>query len=202
MSILLINGFRLHKGFLDRKQQEQIVAEISVLIRQAPLFRPVMPGNGRPFSVRMSNLGQYGWVSDKSGYRYQQHHPETGKEWPEIFPSLYEIWQSVADFDLPPQACLVNYYNAKAKMGLHRDKDEADFSAPVVSISLGDTAAFRMGGANRNSPTKSVRLESGDVVVMGGPARQYYHGIDRVLAGSSTLLKAGGRLNLTLRRVM
>ena len=201
MQKLDINGFKLLKGFLTRAEQEEIVADVSKRIKQAPLFRPLMPGTGKPFSVQMSNLGDYGWVSDKTGYRYQQTHPETGDEWPQIPACLQDIWQSVADYEKPAQSCLVNYYTPSAKMGLHRDSDEKDFSAPVVSISLGDTAVFRMGGAGRKGPTRSVKLESGDVVIIGGSARLFYHGVDRILGGSSGLLKSGGRLNLTLRRV-
>ena len=200
-SKLDINGFRVLKGFLTRPEQQKIVAEISDLVRLSPLFKPRMPGTGKPFSVQMSNLGDYGWVSDKTGYRYQKTHPETGVNWPEIPASLQAIWQRVADYELPAEACLVNYYDASAKMGLHRDEDEKDFSAPVVSISLGDTAVFRMGGATRKGPTSSIKLDSGDVVIIGGPARMFYHGVDRILGGSSSLLKNGGRLNLTLRRV-
>lgn len=196
-----INGFKVLKGFLTRPEQEKIVAEISSLVRLSPLFKPTMPGTGKPFSVQMSNLGDYGWVADKTGYRYQKTHPTTGLDWPEIPASLQTIWQRVADYEKPAQACLINYYDTSAKMGLHRDEDEKDFAAPVVSISLGDTAVFRMGGASRKGPTSSLKLESGDVVVIGGPARLYYHGIDRILGGSSSLLKNGGRLNLTLRRV-
>jgi len=201
VSQLQINGFRIFKGFLTRPQQAQIIAEIADSIKKAPLFRPHMPGTGKPFSVQMSNLGDYGWVSDKSGYRYQKTHPETDRPWPLVPPSVSDIWREVSGYDKPAQACLVNYYDSTAKMGLHRDADETDFTAPVVSISLGDTAVFRMGGPERKGPTSSIKLESGDIVVIGGPARLFYHGIDRVLGGSSKLLKNSGRLNLTLRRV-
>ncbi len=201
MSQLEINGFKVLKGYLTRSQQVQIVAEVAELTKNNPLFRPCMPSTGKPFSVRMGNLGEWGWVSDKSGYRYQTTHPETGLDWPSIPASVSAVWREVSSFENPAQACLVNYYDANAKMGLHQDGDEKDFSAPVVSISLGDTAIFRMGGPHRKSPTRSIRLESGDVVIIGGPARQFYHGIDRILGGSSSLLKKGGRLNLTLRRV-
>ncbi len=201
MPNLNINNFRVLQGFLTRQEQAQIVADISKLVQKAPLYRPSMPRTGKPFSVRMSNLGKLGWVSDKTGYRYQKTHPETGQEWPEIPDTLQAIWRAVAEFGQPAEACLVNYYDISAKMGMHRDEDEVNFSAPVVSISLGDTAIFRMGGATRKGPTQSVKLESGDVVVIGGPARLFYHGVDRILGGSSNLLKGGGRLNLTLRRV-
>ena len=160
-----------------------------------------MPKTGRPFSVRMTSLGVLGWVSDQKGYRYQDKHPMTGENWPLIPPILNEIWREVADYPKNPQSCVVNYYGSNAKMGMHRDNDEEDFEAPIVSISLGDTGVFRIGGPQRKGPTKTLKLSSGDVIVMGGQSRRYYHGIDRVLSGSSTLLKNGGRLNLTLRRV-
>jgi alkylated DNA repair protein (DNA oxidative demethylase) len=161
----------------------------------------MMPRSGRPFTVRMSNLGRLGWVSDRTGYRYQPVHPETAEPWPPIPPMVMEVWHKVSDYPREPEACLVNYYREGAKMGLHRDEDEEDFSAPVVSISLGDTAIFRIGGTERGGKTETLKLSSGDVLVMGGPSRLRFHGIDRVLAGTSSLLKEGGRLNLTLRRV-
>ncbi len=201
MSQLHINDFEIFKGFLTLPQQAQIVAEIADSVKKSPLFRPRMPSTDKPFSVQMSNLGKFGWVSDKTGYRYQKTHPETGQPWPPIPSSLNDIWREISAYPKPPEACLINYYDINAKMGLHRDADEIDFTAPVVSISLGDTAIFRMGGAERKGPTSSIKLESGDVVIIGGPARLFYHGIDRVLGGSSKLLKNGGRLNLTLRRV-
>jgi DNA oxidative demethylase len=149
----------------------------------------------------MNNLGPLGWVSDRSGYRYQPTHPETGEPWPAIPERILAIWREVSGYPHEPEACLVNYYRQGAKMGLHRDEDEEDFAAPVVSVSLGDTAVFRIGGAERGGKTESLKLSSGDVLVMGGQSRLCYHGIDRVLTGTSTLLKDGGRINLTLRRV-
>jgi alkylated DNA repair protein (DNA oxidative demethylase) len=149
----------------------------------------------------MTNLGALGWVSDRAGYRYQAHHPETGKPWPPIPEMVLDVWRQVSGYLHKPEACLVNFYHGGAKMGLHRDEDEEDFSAPVVSISLGDTAIFRMGGPERGGKTETLKLSSGDVLVMGGQSRLCYHGIDRVLTGTSTLLKDGGRINLTLRRV-
>lgn len=189
-------------GWLDRAQQEALVVDLREVVRAAPLFTPVMPRTGMPFSVRMSNCGKLGWVSDKAGgYRYQPVHPETGQPWPAIPPSLLAAWEALADFPHPPEACLINHYVPSAKMGLHQDRDEADFSAPVLSLSLGDTAVFRIGGTTRGGKTVSLKLQSGDALLFGGPARLAYHGIDRVLPGSSTLLPQEGRINLTLRRV-
>lgn len=188
-------------NFLDPAAQEKLLESLRILVEKAPLFTPTMPRTGKPFSVRMTNLGALGWVSDRSGYRYQPNHPVTGHPWPAIPESVLAIWSLVADYPHPPEACLVNYYTEGAKMGLHQDRDEEDFAAPVVSISLGDTAVFRVGGATRGGKTQSYKLASGDVVVLDGSSRLAFHGIDRVIAGTSNLLKAGGRINLTLRRV-
>lgn len=147
----------------------------------------------------MTNFGPLGWVSDRAGYRYQATHPETGRPWPSIPAVLLDLWRDLADAERPPDACLVNLYDADARMGLHQDKDEADLSAPVLSVSLGDTAMFRIGAA-AGGPTTSVKLESGDVCILSGKARLARHGVVRVLAGSSRLIPGGGRINLTLRR--
>jgi DNA oxidative demethylase len=187
--------------FLDRPAQEQLVENLRKAVEMAPLFTPVMPRTGKPFSVRMTNMGALGWVSDKAGYRYQPTHPDTGKPWAPIPEVVMDVWNKVSDYAHPPEACLVNYYVEGAKMGLHQDRDEEDFAAPVVSISLGDTALFRIGGTTRGGKTQSLKLASGDVLVMGGESRLAFHGIDRVMSGTSTLLKSGGRINLTLRRV-
>jgi DNA oxidative demethylase len=187
--------------FLDRAAQEQLVEALRLAVESAPLFTPVMPKTGKPFSVRMTNMGTLGWVSDKQGYRYQPTHPDTGVAWPAMPLSILDVWAKVSDYPHPPEACLVNYYIEGAKMGLHQDRDEKDFAAPVVSISLGDTALFRIGGTTRGGKTQSLKLSSGDVLVMDGESRLAFHGIDRVMTGTSTLLKSGGRINLTLRRV-
>jgi DNA oxidative demethylase len=188
-------------GWLNRASQEALVLELRDVVRAAPLFTPVMPRSGTPFSVRMSNCGPLGWVSDKAGYRYQPLHPQTGLPWPAMPAMLLNAWAELAHCPHPPEACLINHYVASARMGLHQDRDEADFSAPVLSLSLGDTAVFRIGGTTRGGKTLSLKLQSGDALSFGGPARLAYHGIDRVIAGSSTLLPQEGRINLTLRRV-
>jgi DNA oxidative demethylase len=195
------SGMKHFPGMLDRAAQEALVTELRTAVAKAPLFIPLMPRTGRPFSVRMTNLGSLGWVSDRNGYRYQATHPDTGAAWPMMPAAILEIWNKVTGYPHPPEACLVNFYQGGAKMGLHQDKDEEDFAAPVVSISLGDTAVFRFGGAERGGKTSTLKLTSGDVLVMGGDARLCFHGIDRVNVGTSTLLKEGGRINLTLRRV-
>ncbi len=194
-------GFRLYPGHFDRDAQVDLLAAVRDVLDAAPLFVPRMPKSGRPFSVRMSNCGALGWVSDESGYRYQVSHPQTGRPWPPIPAALMQLWDRLAQFHEPPEACLINFYGPHAKMGLHQDRDETEFAAPVISISLGDTCLFRVGGCKRNEPTRSVRLSSGDVVVLGGASRLAFHGVDRILPGTSRLLPEGGRINLTLRRV-
>lgn len=194
-------GFRFFPGHLAPEARHRLVETLRAAVAEAPLFIPVMPRTGRPFTVRMTNLGALGWVSDRAGYRYQPTHPDTGKPWPPIPEVLLALWREVSGYPHDPEACLVNFYNGGARMGLHRDEDEADLSAPVLSVSLGDTAVFRIGGPERGGKTTTLKLASGDVLVMGGASRLCYHGIDRVLAGTSSLLKDGGRINLTLRRV-
>jgi DNA oxidative demethylase len=187
---------------LAREGQIALLAAIGEVIAEAPLFTPTMPRSGKPMSVRMTNCGPLGWVTDKErGYRYQATHPETGSPWPPIPAALLELWRELARYPAPPEACLVNYYVESAKMGLHQDKDEEDFAAPVLSVSLGDTGIFRLGGQSRKDPTRAFELKSGDVVVLGGGDRLAFHGIDRILTGTSDLVPEGGRFNLTLRRV-
>jgi alkylated DNA repair protein (DNA oxidative demethylase) len=195
-------GLRYLPGYLDRPAQEALVEDIRRVVVAAPLYVPQMPKTGKPMSVRMTNCGTLGWVTDRDGgYRYQRRHPVTGEPWPSIPPVLLRIWQEVSGYPEPPEACLVNFYEGEAKMGLHQDRDERNFEAPVVSVSLGDQCLFRIGATARNAPTRSFRLSSGDVVVLGGESRLSFHGVDRIYAGTSTLLKNGGRINLTLRRV-
>ena len=198
---VLPKGVRHIPGHLSRDEQVALVDAVREVVAAAPLYRPEMPRTGKPLSVRMTNCGELGWVTDRSGYRYQPTHPVTGTPWPAIPPKLLDIWQELAAFDHPPQACLVNFYEDTAKMGLHQDKDETDLSAPVVSVSLGDDCLFRVGETTRGGRTTSIRLHSGDVVVLGGEGRLAYHGVDRIYPATSTLLKKGGRINLTLRRV-
>lgn len=198
----MVDGCQHLEGFLDRPAQEDLLADLREVIERAPFFRPTMPRSGRPFSVEMTNCGELGWVSDQvSGYRYQSVHPVTGEPWPPMPKMLLDIWREVADWPGLPEACLINFYAAGAKMGSHVDSDEEETSAPVVSVSLGDDAVFHVGGLVRGRRKTRVTLKSGDVFVLGGEARLAYHGIDRVIAGSSDLLSEGGRLNLTMRRV-
>ena len=176
-----------------------MVSDLRSVVESAPLFSPVT-SRGQKMSVRMTSAGQYGWVSDRKGYRYEPRHPE-GMEWPDIPTSVLDVWRMVAGYPRLPESCLINFYSETAKMGLHQDRDEADFNAPVVSISLGDSALFRIGNLERGGKTESVWLDSGDVIVIGGEQRLVYHGIDRVKPGTSTLLPKGGRINVTMRVV-
>lgn len=197
-----LDGFRLLPGYLSRAEQESLRDAVFARLKAGPFYIPRMPKSGAPLSVRMTNFGPLGWVTDKEqGYRYQAEHPETGQPWADMPERVLELWSELTEYRAPPQACLVNLYEGEARMGLHVDADEEAWDAPVLSISLGDTALFRIGGPVRSDPTRSVRLASGDIVVLGGASRRFYHGIDRVLPGTSRLLPKGGRINLTVRRV-
>lgn len=189
-------------GHLDRDAQEALLNDIREVVREAPLYTPTMPKTGKPMRVRMTNCGALGWVTDKErGYRYQAFHPVTKKPWPSMPERLLSLWHELADYPHDPQACLVNFYGPEAKLGLHQDRDEEDFGAPVLSVSLGDSCRFRIGGSNRSDGTASLRLNSGDIVLLAGRSRLAYHGVDRIYPGTSTLMKNGGQINLTLRRV-
>lgn len=199
MSSVSTEGFRLLPQRLSPQAQAELLGEVQARLEAAPPYRPITPG-GKPMSVAMTNFGALGWFTDQAGYRYQAAHPETGRPWPDIPQPLLDLWAELADPGTPPDACLVNFYGPEARMSLHQDRDEADFGFPVLSVSLGDTAVFRIGGTRRSDPTRSVRLSSGDVCLLAGPARLAHHGIDRVIPGSSRLIPGGGRINLTLRR--
>ena len=192
-------GFQLLPAALDAREQKALAETVLGVLEAFPAAHYVTPG-GKAMSVAMSNLGPLGWVSDARGYRYQATHPATGRPWPAIPQVLLDLWARHADAEVPPDACLVNLYRGTARMGLHQDRDEADLRFPVLSLSLGDTAVFRIGGTSRGGKTASVRLASGDVCLLGAEARLAFHGVDRILPGSSSLIPGGGRLNLTLRR--
>ena len=194
-------GLRFVPAYLDRPAQETLLAALRNVLAHAPAYTPRMPRSGKPLSVRMTNCGPLGWVTDEGGYRYQPLHPETGEPWPAMPEMVIDAWKALAGYPHLPESCLINYYGPAAKMGLHQDRDERDFAAPVVSLSLGDTCLFRVGGTKRSDPTRTLRLASGDALVLAGPARLAFHGVDRIIPGTSTLLPEGGRINLTLRRV-
>ena len=199
MDPMTLDGFRLFPAALDANVQQALVKEILAAAETAPFYRPVTPG-GKAMSVEMTSLGPLGWITDAKGYRYEPAHPVTGAPWPAMPRALVELWNRLTRSPAPPDACLVNLYRDGARMGLHQDKDESDFGFPVLSVSLGDTAVFRLGGPKRSDPTRSLRLASGDVCVLSGPMRLAYHGVDRIVPGSSRLIPGGGRINLTLRR--
>jgi DNA oxidative demethylase len=199
--LTIMDGVFLWPGAFEAEAQADLLAEILAKIEIAPFYKPVMPGSGKAFSVEETNFGVLGWISDRGGYRYEPTHPVTKEAWPAIPQTLLDLWSEATGYDAPPECCLVNLYRGPAKMGLHQDRDEAALSAPVLSVSLGDDAMFRIGGVSREGATRSVKLTSGDVLTFGGSARLAYHGIDRVLGGTSRLIPGGGRINLTLRRV-
>ncbi len=200
--VCLAPGLLFFPAYFSLAAQRALADAIAKVLVEAPWFVPRMPRSGRPFSVKMTNCGSLGWVSGREGgYRYQATHPVSGKAWPPIPSLALAAWKAVAAYPHPPEACLINFYDCHAKMGLHQDRDEAELAAPVVSISLGDTCRFRYGGLRRAGPSKTLELRSGDVLVMGGAARLIFHGVDKIFADSSALLPEGGRLNLTLRRV-
>lgn len=196
---LTVRGFEIFKGHLAPDAQAALVADVRAVAAVAPMFSPETP-YGKPMSVRMTSAGAVGWYADRSGYRYAPTHP-SGVDWPPIPDRVLALWHDLTGLDRAPDCCLINYYGESARMGMHQDKDEADFSWPVLSVSLGDAGLFRIGNTTRGGKTESLWLESGDVVVMGGDARLTYHGVDRIRFGSSALLPKGGRINLTCRVV-
>lgn len=196
---MILGGIDIFQGLLDPQEQAALVDDLREVIRAAPLFAPVT-ARGKAMSVRMTSAGRLGWVSDRAGYRYQDRHPD-GMVWPDIPARVLDLWRSLVSETRLPDCCLINFYGETAKMGLHQDRDEVDFTWPVLSVSLGDEGLFRVGGVERGGPTSSVWLKSGDVLRMGGAARLAFHGVDRIRFGSSRLLPRGGRINLTLRVV-
>ena len=196
---VMLRGVQIFKAMLDPSEQQAMVEDIRHVVQQAPLCTPETRF-GKPMSVRMTSAGRLGWISDRRGYRYAPVHP-MGMPWPAIPDSVIAVWKRVTGLDRMPDSCLINHYRETARMGLHQDRDEGDFSWPVVSVSLGDHALFRVGNVERGGKTQSIWLRSGDVAVLAGQARLVHHGIDRIRFGSSALLNGGGRINLTLRIV-
>lgn len=196
-STMEIRGIVYYPGFLPRDEQEKLVGSLRKIVEKAPLITPETPFG--QMSVRMTSAGLLGWLPSKKGYGYQDRHP-TGDHWPSIPDQLLDVWGSVSNCTESPDSCLVNYYEPSAKMGMHQDKDERDTAWPVVSISLGDDALFRIGNLTRGGKTDKLWLKSGDVVVLGGEGRMLYHGIDRIAPNTSTLLPKPGRINVTLRK--
>ena len=194
-----LRGVQIYRGFLEASEQMDLLQALRNIAVRAPLFSPVTPW-GKPMSVRMTSAGEYGWVSDRKGYHYAKQHPKGGP-WPDIPPQALNIWKAVAGTERKPECCLINLYGSDARMGMHCDRDEADFRWPVVSVSLGDEGLFRVGNTVRGGKTESIWLQSGDVAVLVGEARLLYHGIDKIRSGTSHLLPQGGRINVTMRVV-
>ena len=188
-------------GFAKPKEPE-LIAALREITAQAPFRRMFTPG-GHQMSVAMTNCGNAGWVTDRSGYRYDGADPESGKAWPAMPDSFRELARRAADeggFDgFAPDACLINRYEPGARMSLHQDKDEHDFGAPIVSVSLGLPAVFMFGGIKRNDKPKRFRLEHGDIAVWGGPSRLFFHGVAPLAEGEHALL-GRQRINLTFRK--
>jgi alkylated DNA repair protein (DNA oxidative demethylase) len=192
-------GITLFKG---RAEDAALAAALGVL-DLAPPRRMMTPG-GKSMSVAMTNCGPLGWVSDRDGYRYVPDDPLTGRPWPAMPPAMMALaTAAAAEAGFPgfaPEACLVNLYEIESRMSAHQDRDESDRAAPIVSVSFGLSARFRIGGTTRSGPTLSFVLDHGDVLVFGGPARLAYHGVDRVVPGRHPTL-GSRRINLTFRKV-
>ncbi len=193
----IIEGLNYFPNYLSEEKIKQLLIDIDLALIAAPLFKPTMPKTGKEFSVKMSNMGNVGWVSDQAGYRYQDVHPVNQNNWPKISDNILNIWQQLTKLEDQPDCCLINYYDINSKMGLHIDSDEKDFSYPVLSISIGASALFRFGGLARTDKTKSIRLNHGDVLMMSGKSRLIYHGIDKIYPDN----KFNHRINLTLRKI-
>lgn len=199
----LAPGATLLRGFA-RKRDVALLAAIEQIAAQAPFRRMMTPG-GFEMSVAMTNCGAAGWVTDRTGYHYQAHDPQSGAPWPAMpaaFLALADKAAAAAGFaSFVPDACLVNRYEPGAKLSLHQDKDEADYAYPIVSVSLGLPATFQFGGAKRSDPVRKVALEHGDVVVWGGPSRLFHHGVLTLKSGEHPLT-GRRRFNLTLRKAL
>ena len=194
----IIQGLDYFPNYLSEEQIDILRQDINFALMQAPLFKPTMPKTGRELSVKISNMGNIGWVADKiGGYRYQSYHPDTKQKWPKISDNILNIWHKVTNLKISPDCCLINYYGSKSKMGLHVDNDEKDFSYPVLSISIGNSALFRFGGLKRSDKTRSIKLNNGDVLMMSGKSRSIYHGIDKIYPSN----QFDHRINLTLRKI-
>ena len=185
-----------------RSYEADLVAALRDIEAQAPFRRMVTPG-GHQMSVAMTNCGSFGWVTDRTGYRYDPNDPDTGTPWPPM-PASFRVLagQAAAEagFDgFAPEVCLINRYVPGARMSLHQDRDELDLGAPIVSVSLGLPATFLFGGLKRSDKTRRFRLEHGDVVVWGGPARLIFHGVAPLPDGEHVLM-GRQRINLTFRK--
>jgi alkylated DNA repair protein (DNA oxidative demethylase) len=197
----IADGAVLLRGFVKPIESELIEA-VRAIVAQSPFRRMTTPG-GHLMSVAMTNCGERGWITDHTGYRYDPIDPRTGAPWPAMPPVLRDLARHAAEqggfVGFAPDACLVNRYEPGTRLSLHQDKDELDYSAPIVSVSLGLPATFLFGGMARNDKPRRFRLVHGDVVVWGGPSRLAYHGVAPLADGEHALL-GRKRINLTFRR--
>jgi len=200
---LMAEGAVLLRG-LAKPVEAELMADLREIVGQAP-FRHMLTPGGHRMSVAMTNCGSVGWVTDRSGYRYDANDPETGKPWPAMPRSFRELARQAASRagfgGFLPDACLINRYQPGARMSLHQDKDEDDFSAPIVSVSLGLPAIFLFGGLKRSDKPRRFRLQHGDIAVWGGPARLRFHGVAPLADGEHALL-GRQRINLTFRKAL
>lgn len=198
---VIAEGAVLLPGFA-RTIEVELLEALRAIIEQSPFRHMTTPG-GHQMSVAMTNCGGFGWVTDRSGYRYDPNDPQSGKPWPPMPGAFRELARAAADRGgfggFAPDACLVNRYQPGARMSLHQDRDENDFSAPIVSVSLGLPATFLFGGLKRSDKPRRFRLEHGDVVVWGGPTRLAFHGVAPLAEGEHSLL-GRQRINLTFRK--
>jgi alkylated DNA repair protein (DNA oxidative demethylase) len=197
----MADGAVLLRGFAMASEND-VIAALREVITQAPFRRMFTPG-GHQMSVAMTNCGSAGWITDRSGYRYDELDPESGRPWPLMPAAFRELARQAAAeggfAEFAPDACLINRYTSGARMSLHQDKDEQDFAAPIVSVSLGLPATFLFGGPKRADKPRRYRLAHGDVVVWGGPSRLFFHGV-APLADGEHVLMGRQRINLTFRK--
>ncbi len=197
----MAEGAVLLRGFA-RSVEADLIAALRDTVEQAP-FRHMLTPGGHQMSVAMTNCGSLGWVTDRSGYRYDRADPESGRPWPAMPASFRKLAEQAADRagfrGFSPDACLINRYQPGARMSLHQDKDEDDFGAPIVSVSLGLPAIFLFGGLKRSDKSRRFRLEHGDTAVWGGPVRLAFHGVAPLADGEHALI-GRKRINLTFRK--
>jgi alkylated DNA repair protein (DNA oxidative demethylase) len=191
----ILNGFAL-------EVEVELVSALKAIVERAPFRHMVTPGGFR-MSVAMTNCGALGWVTDRTGYRYDEIDPETGFQWPAMPPEFLRLATNAAHeagfSEYSPDACLINRYQPSARLSLHQDKNERDFDQPIASVSLGLPAIFQFGGSERSDKTIRIPVIHGDVIVWGGPARLRYHGVAPLKEGKHPLL-GGYRYNLTFRK--
>jgi DNA oxidative demethylase len=201
----LPEGITILESFVNHDEQSRLLELCRQVAREAPFVQPTMPRSGTPFKLRVTSCGTVGWFSDRDGFRYLDKHPETHRPWAAMPEEFLQLAQQAAacagEKDYLPDTCLINFYPAQTgRLGLHVDDTEEDRRTAIVTLSLGDSCIFAIGGATASAKPQSVQLASGDIVVMHGAGRNLYHGVEGLIAGTSSLLKNGGRISLTFRR--